>query len=187
YSATSSQLQVIYALSRLRGARLAVKREVAVLDGDLHGLAVVDLAFEDLLGQRVLHVFLDHALQGPRAIGRVVALVAEPGLGVFVQIQRDLAVGQELGKPLHLDVDDVRHVLAAQAVEQDDLVHAVQELGPEVMTHDLHDLRLDDFRILALLLVDEIFGAEIGGDRKSTRLNSSHVKISYAVFCLKKK
>src|SRR5690606_35731314 len=25
------------------------------------------------------------------------------------------------------------------------------------------------------------------GDRKSTRLNSSHVKISYAVFCLKKK
>src|SRR5690606_29656927 len=34
--------------------------------------------------------------------------------------------------------------------------------------------------------------AEIGtdvaqADRKSTRLNSSHVKISYAVFCLKKK
>src|SRR6266511_3453576 len=31
----------------------------------------------------------------------------------------------------------------------------------------------------------ERFGTEI--DRKSTRLNSSHVKISYAVFCLKKK
>src|SRR5690606_40399523 len=28
-------------------------------------------------------------------------------------------------------------------------------------------------------------GSEL--DRKSTRLNSSHVKISYAVFCLKKK
>src|SRR5207249_8817112 len=27
----------------------------------------------------------------------------------------------------------------------------------------------------------------LGGDRKSTRLNSSHVSISYAVFCLKKK
>src|SRR5689334_23810657 len=26
-----------------------------------------------------------------------------------------------------------------------------------------------------------------GGDRKSTRLNSSHSSISYAVFCLKKK
>src|SRR6266513_5616234 len=30
-------------------------------------------------------------------------------------------------------------------------------------------------------------GACSQGDRKSTRLNSSHVSISYAVFCLKKK
>src|SRR5690606_41912347 len=30
-------------------------------------------------------------------------------------------------------------------------------------------------------------GASEEQDRKSTRLNSSHVKISYAVFCLKKK
>src|SRR5690349_25046628 len=30
-------------------------------------------------------------------------------------------------------------------------------------------------------------GRRTGGDRKSTRLNSSHVEISYAVFCLKKK
>src|SRR5690625_5982827 len=29
--------------------------------------------------------------------------------------------------------------------------------------------------------------ASVGQDRKSTRLNSSHVAISYAVFCLKKK
>src|SRR3712207_7973626 len=28
---------------------------------------------------------------------------------------------------------------------------------------------------------------ELRGDRKSTRLNSSHANISYAVFCLKKK
>src|SRR5689334_23719935 len=38
----------------------------------------------------------------------------------------------------------------------------------------------------------EVLGLEIGhpdraGDRKSTRLNSSHSSISYAVFCLKKK
>src|SRR5437899_8885347 len=30
-------------------------------------------------------------------------------------------------------------------------------------------------------------GGAGGGDRKSTRLNSSHLGISYAVFCLKKK
>src|SRR3712207_6926132 len=31
------------------------------------------------------------------------------------------------------------------------------------------------------------FGRYTGRDRKSTRLNSSHANISYAVFCLKKK
>src|SRR3712207_7174148 len=30
-------------------------------------------------------------------------------------------------------------------------------------------------------------GTGVSGDRKSTRLNSSHANISYAVFCLKKK
>src|SRR3712207_8837123 len=39
-----------------------------------------------------------------------------------------------------------------------------------------HWLRLPDLRHLV-----------IGLDRKSTRLNSSHANISYAVFCLKKK
>src|SRR5207253_9580389 len=38
--------------------------------------------------------------------------------------------------------------------------------------------------VLARVLSDNI---NIPSDRKSTRLNSSHVAISYAVFCLKKK
>src|SRR5438874_9874941 len=38
--------------------------------------------------------------------------------------------------------------------------------------------------IAANNVVNALFMA---GDRKSTRLNSSHVEISYAVFCLKKK
>src|SRR5438874_10720590 len=40
-------------------------------------------------------------------------------------------------------------------------------------------------------LLDPLHGllqlVELARDRKSTRLNSSHVEISYAVFCLKKK
>src|SRR3712207_7356920 len=36
------------------------------------------------------------------------------------------------------------------------------------------------------LVLDNEFG-QISLDRKSTRLNSSHAHISYAVFCLKKK
>src|SRR3712207_8362047 len=35
--------------------------------------------------------------------------------------------------------------------------------------------------------VETVLVAHRAGDRKSTRLNSSHANISYAVFCLKKK
>src|SRR3989442_10004235 len=42
-------------------------------------------------------------------------------------------------------------------------------------------------RRLLLLLLPQDDHRERMRDRKSTRLNSSHVRISYAVFCLKKK
>src|SRR3989442_7679437 len=40
---------------------------------------------------------------------------------------------------------------------------------------------------LAVRIPGDTSVAERDQDRKSTRLNSSHVRISYAVFCLKKK
>src|SRR5438034_7575326 len=42
-------------------------------------------------------------------------------------------------------------------------------------------------RIVDLLWPDELPQNAAATDRKSTRLNSSHTVISYAVFCLKKK
>src|SRR5690348_17576858 len=38
-----------------------------------------------------------------------------------------------------------------------------------------------------IILIDTIWDYSVEEDRKSTRLNSSHPSISYAVFCLKKK
>src|SRR5690606_41550387 len=45
----------------------------------------------------------------------------------------------------------------------------------------------DDVKLWWSRTVDKIYSYIPDLDRKSTRLNSSHVKISYAVFCLKKK
>src|SRR5437868_8057163 len=64
----------------------------------------------------------------------------------------------------------------------------------EIYTLSLHDA-LPIFNYLALSLLwmacavlsAQGIGWCIPLDRKSTRLNSSHVSISYAVFCLKKK
>src|SRR3989442_5561171 len=41
--------------------------------------------------------------------------------------------------------------------------------------------------VYAFLARHGCLARRVEGDRKSTRLNSSHVRISYAVFCLKKK
>src|SRR2546430_4623811 len=56
-----------------------------------------------------------------------------------------------------------------------------------------HLLRASDLVLFASVVLDSVaLGLEgarlfLNRDRKSTRLNSSHSQISYAVFCLKKK
>src|SRR5258707_7393229 len=63
----------------------------------------------------------------------------------------------------------------------------------EIYTLSLHDaLPIYHHHMQILRLLDQVGRAlhQHGGvdaDRKSTRLNSSHANISYAVFCLKKK
>src|SRR5947209_16432191 len=70
----------------------------------------------------------------------------------------------------------------------------------EIYTLSLHDAlpifgqfgnaeqrRLQAFGDLALMHFGDQFAVGMSQDRKSTRLNSSHANISYAVFCLKKK
>src|SRR5699024_11821448 len=61
--------------------------------------------------------------------------------------------------------------------KQGRLNKAFVENGIEVLKINISEEGLEDY-------FTKLVG---GGDRKSTRLNSSHVSISYAVFCLKKK
>src|SRR5256885_2668136 len=72
----------------------------------------------------------------------------------------------------------------------------------DTATTEIYTLSLHDALPISLLLVQrarvekhevniggdvQLAAAELAQDRKSTRLNSSHLVISYAVFCLKKK
>src|SRR5690625_5881035 len=68
--------------------------------------------------------------------------------------------------PASSDLDTIRQ-----------LIRAGMDVARLNFSHGTQD---DHLRMINLV-------REAGEDRKSTRLNSSHVAISYAVFCLKKK
>src|SRR2546426_4838008 len=61
----------------------------------------------------------------------------------------------------------------------DEIVMIVKAIAPV-----FGGINLEDISAPRCFEIEEQGGAE---DRKSTRLNSSHLVISYAVFCLKKK
>src|SRR3712207_7937124 len=68
------------------------------------------------------------------------------------------------------------HGIADQVRVNGDLIALARSQGlPLVATNDVHYCQQEDAPAQEIL------------DRKSTRLNSSHANISYAVLCLKKK
>src|SRR3712207_7346547 len=68
---------------------------------------------------------------------------------------------------------------------------ALQLLFAKVLDHQPYQLPNGDARYITLVEkkkeTPNKYPRKAGIDRKSTRLNSSHANISYAVFCLKKK
>src|SRR5690625_317919 len=77
---------------------------------------------------------------------------------------RNQIVDSNVSQILHL------HEYAEDFVGKSISIFDTVEVAKAIQTLDICPARID-----------------IGKDRKSTRLNSSHVAISYAVFCLKKK
>src|SRR5438874_3050932 len=83
------------------------------------------------------------------------------------------ALAQPIAPPQRVvNVDRVVAVVNDEAITQYDLDDAKRIVLQQLKQQN------DTFGVVEIVL---------GKDRKSTRLNSSHVEISYAVFCLKKK
>src|SRR5690606_35456584 len=67
------------------------------------------------------------------------------------------------------------------------IVDIAKTLNPEIQVLVCAESK-EEAEVIRRDAIGEVyFAKEEMADRKSTRLNSSHVKISYAVFCLKKK
>src|SRR5438445_3669846 len=92
---------------------------------------------------------------------------------------RDGPPRREVGRMTHENVE----ILIGKLVTDEELREAFQQNPHAVLTWLRHQgLQLSSLEMEALTSISP---SEL--DRKSTRLNSSHANISYAVFCLKKK
>src|SRR5690625_5429472 len=80
----------------------------------------------------------------------------------------------------------IEHDLVALSIQSAlwDIERAYQVLNNYLKTIHMDEQEKEKYRLLLLETKSELNQTI---DRKSTRLNSSHVAISYAVFCLKKK
>src|SRR5204863_8151050 len=90
-----------------------------------------------------------------------------------------------------LSLHDALPIFAAHDYESLDYISQFPDVPrPIVVLECLNGFRCNLLFLGAVLLGDVIqekANCSESRDRKSTRLNSSHVEISYAVFCLKKK
>src|ERR1035438_7399744 len=68
-------------------------------------------------------------------------------------------------------------------------IKSKNEYLEEDVVYERHGIPVIARETLRNMVVDDVYPEVFAdrGDRKSTRLNSSHLGISYAVFCLKKK
>src|SRR3712207_5772282 len=121
--------------------------------------------------------------------------LAAAGVGTLGIIDFDVVDESNLQRQVIHGQSDIGRPKAESARD------SIREINPLVDVR-LHEERLDSSNVMEIfagydLIVDgtDNFATRylvndacvLLGDRKSTRLNSSHANISYAVFCLKKK
>src|SRR5688500_15491969 len=108
---------------------------------------------------------------------------ADTKVGAFVEIQKNVSIGERCKISSHT------FICEGVVIEDECFVgHGVMftnDVYPRAVNEDGSPQTEADWKVVKTVVKKR---ASIGSkDRKSTRLNSSHLVISYAVFCLKKK
>jgi len=90
-----------------------------------------------------------------------------------------------------------RELPVCEKLKEDELIHLFSAMRSESITAGttIYEAGSESNQTINLIIKGTVsvsaagsnLYAKLGADRKSTRLNSSHITSSYAVFCLKKK
>src|SRR5256885_3642988 len=151
------------------------------VDGESYGFHKLDAAAVRL--PYTLRILLENVLrhgddEGAEAVAGWVA-DAEPSREISFHPARVL-LQDFTGVPAVVDLAAMRDAMRDQGGDP----NAINPQIPVELVID-HSVQVDEFA--SRLAIERNVELEFDRNRKSTRLNSSHLVISYAVFCLKKK
>src|SRR5690625_6440216 len=128
----------------------------------------VSLLPTEIAGQTVEYIVLDDATDTTQAVRNMRKLVSEDGVDVVI------GTSATPGSLAMLDVADETETPMISVAANARIVEPIEDARIRAFKTPHND------ELMASALADTM---ESQGDRKSTRLNSSHVAISYAVFC----
>ncbi len=111
----------------------ALENEGILLDVGLDGVARFEFSGEEAEGEGVHEVFLDGAFEGAGAELRIPAGAGEPLPGGGGDCEGEVLGFEAILEVSQLKFDDARQLFFGEAVEDDEVVDAVEEFGAEVL------------------------------------------------------
>src|SRR3989475_2256606 len=147
-----------------RGAMLDIEAQLTVGSVDGDPVTFVDGAGENHSRELVLDQALNGSPERPGSELGIEALVREQLDRRVRELDLDVLRAQSPREFVEQEPGDLGELPVVERAEDDDLVDPVDELGPEALPQDLHQLILELVEIAALAceLLDPV-GAEVGG------------------------
>src|SRR5262245_19639645 len=98
-------------------------------------LPITHLALQDSPAERRLDLSLNRAFERSCAVIRVITRVHQVLFGGAGQLELNVALGESMAKSIELNLHNLLQVFLRERVEDDDFIHAVEKLRPEVIPH----------------------------------------------------
>ena len=141
-------------------------------------VALHEIAAYNLLGDAVDHFALDEALEWTSAENRIVTVDGKRLQRRRRNVERDAAILEALAHVGKLKLHDRFDVANRQRIERDDVVDAVQELGPERCTQRLVDGVLFGLLIALLRELADKLRADVARHDDDRVLEADHASLA---------
>src|SRR6266404_88600 len=111
---------------------LLLKLQLSIVRHDFDAVAGLEFSEEEFGGEGVEDEVLEGAFEGAGAKLGVETFLGDELFGGAIYAEAELLLSAAFFQALELDLDDLTELFFVEAVEDNDVVHAIEEFGAEV-------------------------------------------------------